>query len=80
MPRITKSQKEAGVKPKPKPKVNTKAKTPYAKGRAEGSTPGRKKGFQVGPAHAPRDAYLGKGKFGRLTFSDGLRYNSSLSC
>jgi hypothetical protein len=59
MPRVTKSQKEAGHP------VKTKSKSkPYSTKDGNNRTGGqgeRKKGFQVGPAHAPRDAYLGKG-------------------
>ncbi|WWD16206.1 hypothetical protein CI109_100632 [Kwoniella shandongensis] len=50
MPRVTKKQKEAGVKPKPK----VQAKSGY--------NAGAKQGFKVGPSKAPRDAYLGKAK------------------
>ncbi|KAL7424281.1 eukaryotic translation initiation factor 4E [Cryptotrichosporon argae] len=45
MPRITKRQKEAGKTGKPKAKLGGH---------------GGKGGFKVGPAHAPRNAYLGK--------------------
>ncbi|WVQ78446.1 hypothetical protein IAT38_000532 [Cryptococcus sp. DSM 104549] len=49
MPRVTKRQKEAGVKPKPKPKA-----------RSGPGAGGFKQGFKVGPSRAPKDAYLGK--------------------
>lgn len=55
MPRITKRDKESG---KGKPKATA------ADPRKRSSGPpgaGKKSGFKVGPAHAPKDAYLGKG-------------------
>ncbi|KAK8869532.1 hypothetical protein IAR55_000098 [Kwoniella newhampshirensis] len=52
MPRVTRKQKEAGVRPRPKPKPKPQAKS--------GHNSGPKRGFQVGPSRAPRDAYLGK--------------------
>jgi hypothetical protein len=57
MPRVTKKEKEAG-KVRPKPKGAYESKNPKSTGGREG---GKKTGFKVGPAHAPRDAYLGKG-------------------
>jgi hypothetical protein len=57
MPRVTKKEKEAG-KARPKPKGAYESKNPKTAGGREG---GKKTGFKVGPAHAPRDAYLGKG-------------------
>ena len=57
MPRVTKKEKEAG-KGRPKPKGAYESKNPKQTGGREG---GKKTGFKVGPAHAPRDAYLGKG-------------------
>ena len=57
MPRVTKKEKEAG-KARPKPKGAYESKNPKSTGGREG---GKKTGFKVGPAHAPRDAYLGKG-------------------
>jgi hypothetical protein len=57
MPRVTKKEKEAG-KGRPKPKGAYESKNPKQSGGREG---GKKTGFKVGPAHAPRDAYLGKG-------------------
>ena len=59
MPRVTKKEKEAG-KGRPKPKGAYESKNPKSTGGREG---GKKTGFKVGPAHAPRDAYLGKGSF-----------------
>jgi len=42
-------------------------KKPGAGGKDEKAKGGeRKKGFQVGPAHAPRNAYLGKGSYASL--------------
>ncbi|RSH93834.1 hypothetical protein EHS25_006483 [Saitozyma podzolica] len=52
MPRVTKKQKEAGKAPGSK----------VSHGGARGAQPERKKGFHVGPAHAAKDAYLGKAK------------------
>jgi hypothetical protein len=55
MPRVTKREKELGKGTKPKPKSTfTNPKT--------AGKDGKKTGFKVGPAHAPRDAYLGKGQ------------------
>jgi hypothetical protein len=54
MPRVTKKQKEAGKAPGSK----------VSHGGARGAQPERKKGFHVGPAHAAKDAYLGKGECG----------------
>lgn len=50
MPRLTKAQKEAGGK-----KSGSGAK-PGGKAAPKGG------GFKVGPSHAPRNAYLGKGE------------------
>jgi hypothetical protein len=57
MPRVTKKEKEAG-KGRPKPKGAYESKNPK---QTSGRDGGKKTGFKVGPAHAPRDAYLGKG-------------------
>jgi hypothetical protein len=54
MPRVTKKQKEAGKPPGSK----------TFQGGARGAQQERKKGFHVGPAHAAKDAYLGKGERG----------------
>lgn len=59
MPRVTKKEKEAG-KGRPEPKGAYESKNPKSTGGREG---GKKTGFKVGPAHAPRDAYLGKGSY-----------------
>ncbi|OCF32029.1 hypothetical protein I316_06185 [Kwoniella heveanensis BCC8398] len=56
MPRITKKQKEAGIKPKPKPKARSSG---HPSSRPGGGG-GEKKGFQVRPSRAPKDAYMGK--------------------
>jgi hypothetical protein len=60
MPRVTKKQKEAGHPVKPKSKPYGSGAKPSSGGSAPGGE--RRKGFQVGPNHAPRDAYLGRGK------------------
>jgi hypothetical protein len=57
MPRVTRKEKELG-KAKPKPKGAYESRNPKTTGGREG---GKKTGFKVGPAHAPKDAYLGKG-------------------
>ncbi|WVR05447.1 hypothetical protein IAU60_002463 [Kwoniella sp. DSM 27419] len=56
MPRVTKKQKEAGVKPKPKPRSSGHAPSGT---RAAGGPP-KKGGFNVRPSRAPKGAYLGK--------------------
>ncbi|WVF71891.1 hypothetical protein IAT40_006701 [Kwoniella sp. CBS 6097] len=56
MPRVTKKQKEAGVKPKPKPKARSSG---HPSGKPGGGG-GEKRGFQVRPSRAPKDAYMGK--------------------
>lgn len=58
MPRVTKKQKELGVKPKPK----SKGKAPVAGSKFTGVSGGKGKGFKVGPSHAARNSYIGKGK------------------
>jgi hypothetical protein len=70
MPRVTKKEKEAG-KGRPKPKGAYESKNPKSTGGREG---GRKTGFKVGPAHAPRDAYLGKGSSYSLSSRDIANY------
>lgn len=56
MPRVTKKQKEQGAKPKPK-----KGKAPVAGSKFTGVSGGKGKGFKVGPSHAARNSYIGKG-------------------
>jgi hypothetical protein len=59
MPRVTKKEKEMGKAAKPKPKGKPyENRNPKTTGGRDGA---KKTGFRVGPAHAPRDAYLGKG-------------------
>lgn len=63
MPRVTKKDKELGKAPRSKPKAGTKpyeSRNPKTTGGRDGA---KKTGFRVGPAHAPRDAYLGKGSY-----------------
>jgi hypothetical protein len=55
MPRVTRKEKEQGKGTKPKIKSSFNNPKP-------GARDGKKTGFKVGPAHAPRDAYLGKGQ------------------
>ena len=67
MPRVTRKEKEQG-KGKPKPKATTTGKPDASQGRKRSSASGppgagKKTGFKVGPSHAPRDAYLGKGQY-----------------
>lgn len=80
MPRVTRKEKEQG-KGKPKPKATTTAtgRPDASQGRKRSSASGppgagKKTGFKVGPSHAPRDAYLGKGQY-LLTCCLSIRYN-----
>lgn len=78
MPRITKKQKESGKVQKPrdsKPKSATRPtgrpsatggkvrSSNHAAAGGGGGYKGNKGGFQVGPTHAPKNAYLGKGTY-----------------
>jgi len=38
----------------------------------------RKKGFHVGPAHAPRDAYLGKGQSAVPSYTNPIKPDDML--
>lgn len=78
MPRVTKKDKELGKsKPKsrPTPTSNSGPKAKFdasqtARKRSSASGPpgaGKKTGFKVGPSHAPKDAYLGKGSSSIIT-------------
>jgi hypothetical protein len=63
MPRVTKKEKEQGKTPRSKPTAGKgtkpyESRNPKTTGWRDGA---KKTGFKVGPAHAPRDAYLGKG-------------------
>lgn len=74
MPRITRKEKEQG-KGKPKPKATAKPDASQGRKRSSVSGPpgaGKKTGFKVGPSHAPRDAYLGKGQY-YLTYQLSIR-------
>lgn len=70
MPRITSKQKEErakrddGKRPssRPGPSRPGTSRPGGSKGPFKPDGDKKKKGFQVGPAHAPKNAYLGKGE------------------
>jgi hypothetical protein len=70
MPRITSKQKEErakrdeGKRPssRPGPSRPGAGRIGASKGPFKPDGDKKKKGFQVGPAHAPKNAYLGKGE------------------
>jgi hypothetical protein len=77
MPRVTKKQKESGKVVKPREAASKPYRPSGAAGgrpstggrdgkaRSSNHAPGGRGGggFKVGPAHAPKNAYLGKGTY-----------------